>query len=105
MEWRAIIVDSWCEDCKHSLEFRWQHIITQLIRRGQPCVFEYLGGDPYLFGLHTFPQSKDFVSSGLNSLNLDGPVFPVLHVVSYGGTAVQTAVSLSFVYVGCVSCA
>ena len=56
-----------------------------------------------LIRLHTFPQSKDFVSSGLNSLNLDGPVFPVLHVVSYGGTAVQTAVSLSFVYVGCVS--
>ena len=104
MEWRAIIVDSGCEDCKRCLEFRWQHIITQLIRRGHPPVFEYVGGG-LAIRLHTFPQSKDFVSSGLNSLNLDGPVFPVLHVVSYDGPAVQTGVSLSFVYVGCVSCA
>ena len=104
MEWPAIIVDSGCEDCKRCLEFTWQHIITQLIRRGQLCILEYVGRSIPI-RLHTFLQSKDFVSSGLNSLNLDGPVFPVLRVVSYDGTAVQTAVSLSFVYVGCVSCA
>ena len=56
-------------------------MIAQLIRRGQLCILEYVGGDPYLFGCTHSHRAKSVCLSGLNTLNLDGPVFPVLHVV------------------------
>ena len=39
-------------------------MIAQLIRRGQLCILEYVGGDPYLFGCTHSHRAKTLFRAG-----------------------------------------
>ena len=66
-------------------------MIAQLIRRGQLCILEYVGGDPYLFGCTHSHRAKSVFRAGSCGIYVAKPF--------------SSAVSLSFVYMRCFSCA